>query len=389
MPGSCRTNDSAMVQRNDTNRILTVDTPPLQTLRVPPPATKSASGSPAVLTPALRLLSWITALVLASCTASPSADAEHLLHELRRIDLPGVTGRIDHMALDAATGRLYVAALGSDSVEIVDIRTGAAVGKVTGLREPQGVLVVPAQQRLLVTNGEADHLSVFDTSTLQLLTRIPVPEDSDNVRYEEAAGRAWVGCGSGSGSRLVAIDVATSKVVKQIVLPTHPESFQLERNGKRIFVNVPWARKVVAVDRETGETVAAWPLPALANFPVALDEKDARLFVGTRMPARLVVLDTTNGRIISELPTVGDADDIFHDEQAHRVYVAGGEGYVEVFAQRSPDRYEAVEKFATRKGARTALFMPDQRQLLVALPRRGQTPAQILILSVGGDRPND
>lgn len=335
----------------------------------------------------MRLVSWTIAVALAGCTASPSVHADPVLRELRRIDLPGVRGRIDHMALDASTGRLYVAALGSDSVQIVDLGTGSVIGKLTGLREPQGVLVVPGDRRVLVTNGEAEHVSVFDTSTLQLLARIPVPEDSDNIRQEDRGARAWVGCGSGGGSRLVAIDPAKAKVVEQIELPDHPESFQLEHEGKRIFVNVPRAGTVVSVDRASGETVATWSLPALANFPMALDEKNARLFVGTRAPARLVVLDTTTGRSVAAPPTVGDADDIFYDGQTHQVYVAGGEGYVEVFAQRSADRYESIDAYPTRKGARTALFLPDERELVVALPRSGSEPAQVLLLSTEHAKP--
>lgn len=336
----------------------------------------------------MRVQTWVIALSLASAAAasSPAGAAEHLLQEVRRIDLPGVTGRIDHMALDASSGRLWVAALGSDLVEVVDLGSGALIAKLTGLREPQGVLVVPGRKRVLVTNGEAEHVSVFDSATLKLLANIPVPEDSDNVRYEDESQRAWVGCGSGKGSRLVAIDPAAAKVVKQINLPAHPESFQLERHGKRIFVNVPWARKVVAVDRDSGEALAAWSLPALANFPMALDEKNARLFIGTRMPSRLVVLDTGTGKVVAELPMVDDPDDIFHDEATGRIYVSGGEGYVEVFAQRSADVYESVDKIATRQGARTALFLPEQRLLLVAMPKRGDRPAQVLVLSVADGR---
>src|SRR5262249_47513990 len=94
-------------------------------------------------------------------------------------------------------------------------------------------------------------------------------------------------------------------------LDAHPESFQLEKNGPLIYVNLPKSRKIAVVDREKHATTTTWGTGmALANYPMALDEKDHRLFVVTRFPARLLVFDTTNGKIVQKLPVVGDCDDI-------------------------------------------------------------------------------
>ncbi len=325
-----------------------------------------------------RLLSLSSALVLLLICCVAAAQP---LREVRRIDLPQASGRIDHMAFDPSSARVYVAALGSDAVEVVDMDAGRVIGELTGLREPQGVLALPGSKRVLVTNGDAEYASVFDAATLQSLTRIALPWDSDNVRLEANTGRVWIGCGSRRGSALLVVDPATDEATRSIPLPAHPESFQLERSGERIFVNVPAARAVLVLSRATGRTVSRWPLPGLDNFPMALDEAQGRLLIGTRAPARLMVLDTTSGALLAQVPTVRDADDIFVDEQTQRLYVAGGEGYVEAFAREQGDEYRSLQRFATRPGARTALFLPERRLLLVALPRRGASPAQILVLS--------
>jgi hypothetical protein len=118
---------------------------------------------------------------------------------------------------------------------------------------------------------------------------------------------------------------------------------------------------------------------------MALDDTHKRLFVGCRLPAKLVVLDTTSGRIVASLSTIGDADDIFYDAGRRVVYVIGGEGAVEVFRQRDPDHYEPDGRIATAPGARTGLFVPALNRLFVAVPHRGLQSARVLVYEVKGE----
>jgi len=118
---------------------------------------------------------------------------------------------------------------------------------------------------------------------------------------------------------------------------------------------------------------------------MALDDANKRLFVGCRLPARLVVLDTTSGRIVTRLATVGDTDDVFYDPGRHLVYVIGGEGAVEVLRQHDPDHYEPVRRIKTAPGARTGLFVPGFNRLFVAVPHRGLQSARVLVYEVKGD----
>jgi DNA-binding beta-propeller fold protein YncE len=166
-------------------------------------------------------------------------------------------------------------------------------------------------------------------------------------------------------------------------LGAHPESFQLETNGPRIFVNVPRSRKIAVVDRKAGKVVASWSTGGpVANYPMALDEADQRLFVVCRMPARLVVLDTSNGKVIARLPVVGDCDDVFYDAARKRIYATGGEGAISVFQQEDADHYNESAKITTAKGARTGYFSPDLGRLFVAARRDGSKAAEIRIYDV-------
>src|SRR5215208_8320974 len=157
--------------------------------------------------------------------------------------------------------------------------------------------------------------------------------------------------------------------VTDIKLSGHPESFQLEKDSERIFVNVPDSGAVEVVNREKGTEVAIWPIKgASENFPMAIDEADHRLFVGTRSPARLLVLDTETGKTVANLASVGDADDIFYDAKAKRIYVSGGAGAIRVFTQKDANRYALLGEVPTAEGARTSLFDPESRKLYVAVP---------------------
>ena len=164
---------------------------------------------------------------------------------------------------------------------------------------------------------------------------------------------------------------------------THKESFQLEREGDRIFVNVPDAGEIALVDRKTRSVVGAWRLDdAKANFPMALDERDHRLFVATRRPGALLVYDTGSGKRIARLPIAGDADDLFFDAARRRVYVVCGEGKIEVIEQRDADRYQAATSVPTARGARTGLYSPERSELFVAVPARSTNTAEIRVYRV-------
>ena len=300
------------------------------------------------------------------------------LEQVQAIALPNVSGRIDHMALDPEGSRLFVAALGNNTLEVIDLNAGTVTDKIKGLKEPQGVAYVPDANKLLVTNGDGDALDIYDAQTLTLLNQVVLGDDPDNVRFDATTGYAYVGYGTGNESALGVVDVRTATKVTDISLSGHPESFQLEDGGQRIFVNVPTARHIAVVDRNKGSVVETWPLSnAMENFPMALDEGNHRLFVGARSPAKLLVFDTETGTLTTSLDSSGDADDIFYDTQNKRIYVSGGEGAISVFEQTDPDNYSLIDKVDTAEGARTSLFVPDTGTLYVAVPHRGSQQAEV------------
>jgi DNA-binding beta-propeller fold protein YncE len=321
-------------------------------------------------------MSAVVLLLIAIQPRSPQAP----LSLVRTIELPGVEGRIDHLAIDAPAQKLFVAALGNNTVEAIDLKSGTHIRSLPGFREPQGIATVPDANLIAVANGQGEGIQTIDANDYRTARTVSLGEDADNVRYDAAAKKLYVGYGSGA---LAAITPADGKVLGRAPLAGHPESFQLERSGPRIFVNVPTARHIAVVDRNAMKVIATWPVSgATANFPMALDEANHRMFIGCRRPAKVLVYDTTSGKATGAFDVVGDTDDLFYDAQRTRLYVAGGEGFIDVLDAAAPSTLTRLARVNTAAGARTALFAPEQGRLYLAVPHRGAQKAEIRIYEV-------
>src|SRR2546421_2057697 len=315
-------------------------------------------------------------LLIAYCGCIATAHAEEEAFRLKQtIRLPGVEGRIDHFALDPSGERLFVCALGNNTVEVLDLRKGERIHSITGLGAPQGVAYVPEFDRLFVANDKGGIFKIYDAKSFQKIGELNFKDDADNVRYDDGAKRMYVGFGSGG---IAVVNAPDGKQVGSVKLSAHPEAFELEKNGKRIFVNVPNSRHVAVIDRDKSEVVATWKTDlAFANFPMALDEANHRLFVGCRLPSKLVVLNTESSDVVAKIDISGDPDDVFYDSKRHRIYAICGAGKIDIVEQTDPNNYKPSTNVDTADGARTGLLVPERDTLFVAVPHRGSQQAEI------------
>ena len=328
----------------------------------------------------VRHCSLLLLLALTLLTSAAQAQEGAPLRPVQTIPLPHVEGRIDHMAVDLHGQRLFVAALGNNTLEVLDLQAGTHLHTITGLHEPQGVVFLPESNTIVVTNGQTGACDLFDGTAFQHRGAVTLASDADNVRYDAATHTLYVGYGAGA---LGLIDTTRAQHLGDIPLKGHPEAFQLEQAGPRIFVNVPSAHHVAVVDRDTRAVTTTWPLQGVeANFPMALDDTHHRLFVGVRTPPLLLVLDTESGQEVARVQSVGDADDLFYDAPHRRIYIAGGAGVLSIVAQEDGDHYTPVATIPTASGARTALFVPALGRLYLAVPHRGTQDAEIRVYAV-------
>jgi DNA-binding beta-propeller fold protein YncE len=305
-----------------------------------------------------------------------AAEPTHAPLRLKQsIPLPGVEGRLDHFGFDPTGDRLFVSALGNNTVEVLDLRRGERVHTIRNLGAPQGVVYVPELNRLIIANDKGGVCDIYDAKSFQVIGKVDFNDDADNVRYDSVAKRIYVGFGSGGVGIINAVD---GKQVSSIKLAAHPEAFELEKRGDRIFVNIPTAGHVAVVDRKKNEVISNWRTDgASGNFPMALDEVNHRLFVGCRIPPSLIVLDTDSGSVVSKNDIAGDPDDIFYDSKRHLIYAICGAGEIDVIEQTDANNYKTLAKIQTADGARTGFFVPQLDILFVAVPHRGSQAAEV------------
>lgn len=333
--------------------------------------------------PGISLLFICCALpTLAQKTPVPEAPRPLVLTEA--ISVPGVQGRFDHFGFDGRN-RLFVAALGNNSVEVIDISERLRARSISGIPNPQGVVYAPDAKKLFVASSKGK-LRIFDGANFDLIKEIDFHGDVDNLRYDPAEHLVYVGYGEDETGAIGIVNAATNdRLEKEFKLGAHPESFQLESEGPNIYVNLPDLKQIAAINRKTG-AITRWPLTLEQNFPMALDESHHRLFVATHEPARLAVFDTASGHQIAALPCVQDADDVYYDSERKRIYVPGGEGFISVFQQTDANHYRLLAKVNSTLGARTAGYFGKGHKgfdrFFLGVPPRADHGAEIWIYTV-------
>jgi DNA-binding beta-propeller fold protein YncE len=299
------------------------------------------------------------------------------------IPLPGVKGRFDHFATGGKF--LFVSALGNNSVEVIDISERALAHTITGISHPQGIVFSPETNKLFVASDQGE-LYIYEGTSFTLISTIDFHGDADNLRYDPENKRVYVGYGEDQAGAIGSVDATTNqRAPEDYNLGAHPESFQLEKSGPNIYVNLPDSKQIAVINRTT-HAISRWPLTFGLNFPMALDEPGHRLFVGTREPPGLAVFDTASGRLISSFAGVQDSDDLYYDPARKRIYMSGGEGFIYVFQQNASGQFQLAAKIPSALGARTSGYFGRGKKgfdrFYLAVPARSNHPAEIRFYTV-------
>lgn len=308
---------------------------------------------------------------------SQSTFGEKHLQLNKTIELPNVNGRIDHIDNNLKEKIVYVAALGNNTLEVVDLTNGKVIHSIHGLNEPQGVGYIPQTDEIFVANGGSGDCYFYNASTFEKTASIHLSSDADDVRYDSANQKIYVGYGEGG---IAIIDANTHKQTGDVKLTAHPEGFQIDNKANTIWVNVPEKNMIGVIDLKHFKLIKSWKRNSpSANFPMSLDVQNNRAFIGYRLPAKLVVLDMVTGKEISSNNMVGDVDDLYYDNNKKRVYISGGGGYINIFQQEDTGAFKQITNMRTRSGARTSLLIPQLQMFVLAERARGSNPAGLII----------
>jgi len=275
-------------------------------------------------------------------------------------------------------------------VELFNLRTGAHERTLHGVETPHAFVYLPEHNRLILTDSGKGMTKIMDATTLKVVGHITLAPGADSAEYDSSTGHLYIVTGGKDvGMKdcfLNEVDPLTGHVYAKLRFDSdHVEAVKAEQHGSRLFVNVADQNYVAVVDKKTLKVIAHWPLSgAQTNLTMALDEADHRLFVGTRNPSKLFVLNTDTGATVAMLDAPATSDGLFWDSARKRVYVPGGDGYLGVFQQVTPNLYAARPWIASAIGAKSGIVVPQlDRLYLAASPGEHGKGGEILWFKLG------
>jgi DNA-binding beta-propeller fold protein YncE len=341
----------------------------------------------------MKKLLVVLALVLV-CVATSPAQEKTPLRLVQTVSLPGLQRHWDHFGVDVKGNRLFLTSDEDEAVvEVFDLKTNKLIHTITGTKGAHNVLAFPEMKKIVVVDGEASELKIYNYDTLELVGHTELTIDADPAVYDPATKYLYVVNGGRAAKTpyclISIVDMASGKKLADMKLDTNRlESMALEKSGPRLFVNMTGANKIGVVDRQKRAVVDTWPVTAaVENVPMQYDESTHRLFVATRKPSKLVVVNTDTGKEVASLPTADSVDDLAYDAANHRIYLPGGNlngavGAITVIQQKDADHYEVIANIPTKPGARTARLVPELNKYYVSVSTKGPQEAQILVYDV-------
>ena len=328
-------------------------------------------------------------MLFVSFPAHIAAQTKEPLKLVATIPLPGLKdGDFDHFTPDIDGHRLFLTDEENDKVDVLDTATNTRIHTIEDAKAPHAILYRRDLKKLFVVEGEASAVRVYDSDTYQPLGEIKVSIDADSVAYDPATQYLYVVNGGREAhtpySLISVIDTNASQKLRDIKIDSnHVEAIVLEKTGPRMFCNLTGQNAVGVLDRTKGSLLATWPLPPgdKSNVAMALDAADRRLFVSTRNPGKLIVLNSDSGKVVAELPSVGMVDDAAYDAKYKRIYLAG-DGYLDVFQQEDADHYALLGRVKGSFRAKTGILVPELNRYYLAVPHHEGKDAEVRVYDI-------
>jgi DNA-binding beta-propeller fold protein YncE len=334
--------------------------------------------------PPLKLVQTIELADIRS--GEPEVSSEQLAKNLTTTRMVGVQNHFDHLTPDLKNNRLFVVPEDNKTIEVYDIRSGKFVHSIKGIGVGHSVVYRADIDRIFVTDGSDGDLKIFNGTTYELLKSVKLLADSDATGYDPVTHNLYIADGGLDAKLnytfLEIVNTDTGEKVGQIKIDSNRlEAMVVEKSGSRLFLNLTEKNSIGVIDRKKQAVAAVWPLTCKVNASVAIDEKNHRLFAACR-DGNMNVLDSDTGKVLQNFPISTGVDDMVFDPASQRVYVAAGEGFVNVFKEIDADHFQAIGKIPTGPLGKTGLLVPALKEYFVAVPPHGATCAEVLVFAV-------
>ena len=297
-------------------------------------------------------------------------------------------GDFDHFTVDLKGNRLFSTAEENSKVLVFDLKTNKLIHTIQGLKAPHSMVYRGDLNKLFVVDGDLGEVKIYDTESYKPAGTVKVREGADSSSYDPDTKYLYiVETGKDAhqpDSYITIVDTTAAKKVGEIKIDSDDvEAMALEKSGPRLFVNIRGKAEVEVYDRKNHSLLATWPIGDVAKKPttIAFDEADHRLFVGTRDPGKLIVLDTKSGKVVASFTAASMSDDMVYNATQKRIYFAGTQ-FVDVFQQRDPDHYEQIGHIPTAFRAKTAILVPELNRYYLAVPHHEKNSAELRVYDV-------
>ena len=297
-------------------------------------------------------------------------------------------GDFDHLTPDVAGNRLFVTAEENSKVLVFDLKTNKLIHTIDDVKAPHSMLYRADLKKLFVVDSDLGEVKIYETDSYKPAGSINVREGADASGYDPTSQYFYVVNG-GKDAKLPnayisVIDVAAGKTLADIKVDSDDvEGMVFEKSGPRMFVNVRGKNAVEVFDRTSRALVATWPISQEGKNPtaIAFDENAHRLFLGTRVPGKLIALDSNSGKVVVGYPAAAMVDDMAYDGQSKRIYFAGTE-FLDVFHQEDADHYDRIGHIATSFRAKTGVLVPELNRYYLAVPHHQKQIAELRVYEV-------
>jgi hypothetical protein len=318
-----------------------------------------------------------------------SAQDKAPLKFLQSTPLPELhDGDFDHLAADVAGNRLFAIAEENSKVLVFDLKTNKLIHTMSDVKAPHSLLYRADLKKLFIVDSELAEVKIYETDSYKPAGSIKLREGADSSGYDPATKYFYVVNG-GKDAKLPnayisVINVDAGKVEAEMKIDSDDvEGMVFEKSGPRMFLNVRGKNAVEVFDKNSHKLLATWPIAQEGKNPtaIALDDDSHRLFLGTRVPGRLIAVDTDSGKIVGRFPAAAMVDDMSYDGASKRIYFAGTE-FLDVFLEKDADHYDRIGHIATAFRAKTGVLVPELKRYYLAVPHHEKQVSELRVYEV-------
>lgn len=249
---------------------------------------------------------------------------------LREIPLPGPANRFDYQSFDPATGRIYMNHMNAGRTIVFDADSSRIITEITDVPRATGVWAVPSHHQVYISAAGPHDVAIVDDRTLKIVGRVGGIRFPDGIAYAPNADKVFVSDESG-GADMV-IDAKTGTKRSMIELGGEAGNTHYDSVSHCILVAVQTKNQMVAVDPITEKIVQRYALPG-SDHPhgFSIDEPDRLAFISNEGNGSLIVLDLRTMKPVQQLEVADDPDVLAWDPGWRRLYVAAESGVLSAF----------------------------------------------------------